>query len=1055
MTIASGREDGREAVRGLVAAFAANELYFRSRDYTETAARSQFVDALLSALGWDVHDAAGRGARRDVVVENMHRGDGEVAGDTSWDDDLDESDLAERSVVTSFPDYLVRLDLKNLYVVEAKKPSVNLHWKAPAFQAKSYAWSMRLPIAVLTDFEELRVFDARYRPEYERPEAGVVPHLDLRYDRYVAEWDRLWDLLSREGVAAGSLDAFVAAASPRGAQPVDRAFLSELATWRVAVASDLKSRNPDLDRWEIAEATQRLLDRVVFIRIMEDRGILGELLLRRYARRADSYRRLVAEFRQLDAVYNGQLFAEHFSERLDVSDAVFQRLVEALYYPRCPYRFDAIGSDLLGSIYERFLGQEITIDNRGQIDATDKPEVRHAGGVYYTPAWVVERIVATTLGPLVAGKTPRAVANLRILDPACGSGAFLLGAFQYLIRWHEHYYDEHPNETPGSHFVTSTGERRLTPDAKAQILANNLYGVDIDPQAVEVTQMSLYIAMLEGENSASLHAQQRLFQSAFLPKLDRNIRCGNSLIAPTDLPDDVLFGADELRRRVNAFDWHDDRLGFGAVFQSRRGFDAVIGNPPYTRIQVLRRYRPDEADTYQRRYASASEGSFDISMPFIERGMELLRPGGRLGYIVSRQFCETTSGEQLRRMLSAGRHVQEIVDFVDGRVFDGASAYTLLLFASSAASPAYRLTRVAPPPTGAGLSAAEAATSPFSALINASTLGSAEWTLDLPAEADLLDRLRNSHPTLGTVCGGVVFQGVVTGADYVFRLRDLGPLPGQNELRQVARRDTSVEGVIEARLLRPVLGGRSDIRRFATADESEVLLLPYERPPGEDRYSLLASTTLRREYPNAWQWLTTHRAELAERSGAWGEHDWWSFARRQNLELFDEPKILVPYMIDHLCAHHDTANHYFVNVTTGGYGIPAANVADPEFLAALLNSRLLSWILRRYSRAFRGGWFAARKANLIRLPIAETEVSTRRHICDLYQRCVTAKREIANTRSGGALDLAERALAAAVTRFDDAVDALYGLTREETALVLSGVGASVDDASASTDDEGA
>jgi hypothetical protein len=743
--------------------------------------------------------------------------------------------------------------------------------------------------------------------------------LDLRFDQYLDSWPQLWALLSRDAVLAGSLSQFTTGAPPKGAVAVDHSFLAELAQWRVVIADDLKDRNPDLDRWEIAEATQRILDRVVFTRVMEDRGVLHEAVLKRYARRTDSYRKLGPEFRKLDAVYNGQLFAPHFSEGLDMSDSVFQELVASMYFPS-PYRFDVIAVDLLGSIYERFLGQEITIDGHGAVQIEDKPEVRHAGGVYYTPQWVVDRIVEHVVGPLVDGKTPRAVANIKIVDPACGSGAFLLGAFGYLIGWYERYYDAHPEENPNGHFTTAAGERRLTADMKATILSNNLFGVDIDAQAVEVTQMSLYLALLEHENLATLEAQLRLFSTAYLPKLDHNIRWGNSLVASTDLPTSVLFGTDELRRRVNPFDWEDPKAGFGNIFAKRGGFDAVIGNPPYTRVQILKKYRPEETAAYQAKYASAAKGSFDISSPFVERGLELLRQGGRLGFIVSRQFCETAAGEPLRGMLSGGRHVQEIVDFGAGLVFDPVSAYTMILLAGKSPSRTWQLTRVPAPPGAAALHAAETMGSALAATLPANALSSAGWTLDLPAEAELVKRLVAAHPRLDEVYGAVIYQGVVTGADYVYRLLDLGS-SDDPALRRVARRDTGAEGLIEQELLRPVYAGRSDIHRFFAAAATEVLLLPYLRPRPDKAFSLITHTQLARR-PRARAWLRDHETELRGRAGDWNNENWWAYSPRQNLERFEEPKILVPYMIDHLCAHVDNSNHFFVNVTTGGYGIP-------------------------------------------------------------------------------------------------------------------------------------
>ncbi len=1024
--------EGRERVERLVNTFSANLSHYKSPDFPETAARNQFIDPLFEALGWDVADEGGAGPRRDVVVENRQRTEATAAGEEEWDDELTADELAGRSAETRFPDYVFRIDLRNRFVAEAKKPSVNLARKAPSFQAKSYAWTMRLPIAVLTDFEELRVFDARYRPHYDEPDAGLMPGFGLHFTQYLDSWPSIWGVLSREGVLAGALDGFISRHPARGAQPMDRSFLAELARWRERLAKDLYHRNPDLNHWEIAEATQRILDRVVFTRVMEDRGIVSEPLLRRHARLPDSYRRLAPEFRRLDAVYNGQLFAYHFSERLELSDEVFQMLVASMYFP-APYRFDVVAVDLLGSIYERFLGQEITASPRDGIKVEDKPEVRHAGGVYYTPRWVVERIVERTVGPLVEGKTPRAVANIKIVDPACGSGAFLLGAFHYLVTWHERYYDQHPEENANGHFVTAAGERRLTADTKATILANNIFGVDLDAQAVEVTQMSLYLALLQDENLATLQAQQRLFESAFLPKLDHNIRWGNSLLASDDLPDDVLFGSEELRRRVNPLDWWDSVGGFGEVFEKRGGFDAVIGNPPYTRVQVLRQFRPEEAAAYQAKYASASEGSFDIASPFIERGLELLRPNGRLSFIVSRQFCETAAGRPLREMLAGGRHVQEIVDFGAGLVFDPVSAYTLILVLGRSPSRSWRLTRVPSPPGPRALVAAEAEGSPLTATLPAADLGPGEWSLGVPAERDLLQRLSHAHPSLGDVSGNVVFQGVVTGADYIYRLRDLGPGP-QEGLRRVARRDAGTEGVVEEALLRPVLAGRSDIHRFHIAPAQEVLLVPYRRPRPHQPFVLMSRSDLAR-FPHAEAWLDRHADELRARAGEWTDHTWWAFSRRQNLERFEEPKILVPYMIDHLCAHLDERGYFFVNVTTGGYGIPIAGIEDPAYVAALLNSRLLSWALRRYSRAFRGGWFAARKGNLVRLPIAQPAEQRRAEVVESHDRCVATQAALSWAPEGNEKELAKRAHRDAVRRFDRLVEAVYGLDAAEVALI--------------------
>ena len=393
--------EGRDQVAGLVEKFTANRTFYKTAAYKETATRAQFIDPFFRALGWDVTDADGRGPSREVLLENLHRSEAELAGSEDWDEDLTAEELAERTAVLMFPDYVFRLDFIKKFVTEAKKPSVDLHSKVPTFQAKSYGWSMGVAVAVLTDFEAFRVFDARFKPAYGRPNDAILDDLDLTCDQYVAEWPRIWSLLSRDAVLGGSLDQLVA--PRRGTMAVDKSLVTELLRWRGELAQELLTRNPTLTRFDLAEATQRILDRLVFIRIMEDRGILGERLLRRHARLTDSYAHMVPVFHQLDVIYNGQIFAPHFSDQLTISDSVIQRIVSELQ-PPAPYRFDGLPTDVLGSIYERFLGQEIVVEG-SSATLEDKLEVRHAGGVYYTPRWVAEHIVDRVLSPLLAGKT--------------------------------------------------------------------------------------------------------------------------------------------------------------------------------------------------------------------------------------------------------------------------------------------------------------------------------------------------------------------------------------------------------------------------------------------------------------------------------------------------------------------------------------------------------------------------------------------------------------------------------------------------------------------------
>jgi type I restriction-modification system DNA methylase subunit len=1041
---AASRADGLARIEALVERFRANEAYYSSAAFDETSTREQFINGFFDALGWDVLDADGRGADRDVIFHLRLVDEAPAAGAAGWDEDLTEEELAARDPVTRIPDYTFRYEGVTRFFAEAKRAGHPIDARGPAFQVKSYAWSQRVRVGVLTSFRELRVFETITRPSYDNPRGGAIAGLSLRYDEYPENWDAIWDLLSREAVAAGSIEE--KARYRRGALRVDDAFLTELTTWREGLARDLLAQNPDLDRWELAEATQRILDRLIFLRVCEDRTLEQDVVLRRYARRADSYHELQNEMRRLDATYNGILFAPHFSERLEVSDNVIQRLIEGLYFPYSPYRFDVIGVDLLGSVYERFLGMEISLDGRGHVAIEEKPEVRHSGGVYYTPPWIVRRIVEGCLAPLLEGRTPRTADELRIVDPACGSGSFLLGALEYLIEWHETYYDQHPDVDADRHYPGADGRRRLTSDAKAAIVTRNLFGVDIDPQAVEVAQMSLYLKILEAETGASLHERPRLFPGPYLPSLTKNIRSGNSLLAPGDVPNQLLLD-ENLRHRINPFDWRDVDRGFGTIFEERGGFDAVIGNPPYTRVQVLTRDRTEEAELYLAKYATAEAG-YDIATLFVERGLSLLRPsrgrdqGGRLGYIITRTFCETDAARPLRQMLADGRHVNQIVDFGSGMVFDGAASYTVLLFLAGQPNRRYRLTRVPPPAIPASLAIAEAEPD-LIADLSADTLTGDAWDLLLPAEQTLLDRLAEDHPTLEAVSGDSIFQGVITGADAVFRASDEGPHPDDPNLRLIrpaALADDREPIPIEFDVLRAVIAGSVDLHRFRAEASTQWLIFPYERDDEEQRYRPVSASGFGRRYPLAYEWFLENEATLrARRSGEWNDETWIQFSRRQNLEKFAERKLLVPYMLQQLNAITDDTGAYFVNVTTGGYGVEIDRDygVTHEFVAALLNSELLSWILKRYSRAWRGDYFGARKGNLSRLPIVTPPTETQDAIVEAYRWCVTNAEQLDAAVSDHDKEMVGRIYDEAVARFDQLVYDAYGIDAHDVRRIRS------------------
>lgn len=713
--------------------------------YNETQLRREFLDPFFEALGWDVNNRQGYAeAYKDVIHEDAIR-----VGSS-----------------TKAPDYCFRVGGTRKFFLEAKRPAVNIAENSEAaFQLRRYAWSAGLPLSILSDFAELAVYDCRVKPARE-DRASTARTLYLTCEEYPARWDEIAALFSREAVLRGAFDRFAEETrGRRGTATVDAAFLEEIERWRELLAKRLALRNRELSTRDLNFAVQRTIDRIIFLRICEDRGIESQDQLRGLLEGADVYARLCQLFYRADERYNSGLF--HFQQergrteapdewtlRLSIDDATLRDIIRSLYYPN-PYEFSVLPADILGQVYERFLGKVIRLTPSRQAKVEEKPEVRKAGGVYYTPTYVVNYIVANAIGTLVLDKSPKQVSRLRVLDPACGSGSFLIGAYQYLLDWHRDWYVA---DGPAKHrrklYEGAGGEWRLATAEKRRILLNNVYGVDIDPQAVEVTKLSLLLKVLEGENEQTLASQLRMFHERALPDLGSNIKSGNSLIASDFYDGRQLTMLDEDEQyRVNVFDWESE---FPDILRAG-GFDAVVGNPPYGMVsdQTLREY-------FESRYET-TEGRFDNYELFIERGIKLCRTKGLLGLIVPSPLLSNLYARKLRRFL-LGKSIREISNFgMD--VFSDPTIHTCIIVVANEA------------PNGGSevmvrkqITAVEQLRGSYDYALPQPRLGSSEGaTFDIffdPSVAGLAEKLAATSVPLGDIC--FIRQCIKTGNDEVY-----------------------------------------------------------------------------------------------------------------------------------------------------------------------------------------------------------------------------------------------------------------------------------------------
>ena len=468
----------------------------------ETTIRTRFIDILFTYLNWDIYNTKRLPLTEQYVYEEERINVNGNKKRTDYTFCQGNGGIGNRA-----------------FFVEAKAPKVNIEKEFdPAFQVRRYGWSAGLYISVLTSFEQFAIYNTKNI----QPKPGDIPskgRLDyFIYTDYVDRFDELWELFEFNNVQKGSILAYarkkgiISDIYIKGENTVDDAFLLQIEEWRKVLAKEIVLRKQNQymsnDKEKLNYAVQKIIDRIIFLRIIEDRGLEPDETL---LKASSNYTTLRELFYYADAKYNSGLF--HFTAEFDrgipdtitkdlyIYDGIVRDIIEPLYQDN-PYAFDVMPAYILGSVYERFLGKEIDLSNKN-VKIDDKPAVRKAGGVYYTPEYIVKYIVENTI--------PKK-SNIKILDPSCGSGSFLLVAYQYML---DYYQRKNPNAN-------------LTLQERKHILLEHIYGVDIDEQAVEVTKLSLLLKVLEGVTKAEVSGLKK--REHALPSLHNNIKCGNSLL---------------------------------------------------------------------------------------------------------------------------------------------------------------------------------------------------------------------------------------------------------------------------------------------------------------------------------------------------------------------------------------------------------------------------------------------------------------------------------------------------------------------------------------------
>lgn len=977
------KETALNNITKLVDRFDEQFISYKNQSYNETLTRRDFIDPFFKALGWDMDNENGYAeAYREVIHE----------------------DRVKISGYMKAPDYSFRLvGGKRLFFVEAKKPSVFVKGEIlPAYQVRRYGWSAKLPISIITDFEEFSIYDCTKKPD-PNDSASVARTNYFTFKEYVKEFDFLWDTFSKEKVLKGSFDKFIQGSKgKKGTATVDKEFLLSLDKWRTVLAKAISKDNKNLNEDEINFAVQQFIDRIIFLRIAEDRsvepyGSLKETI----GKENDTYKNLFRLFISADEKYNSGIFdfkKDKISEFLNIDDKVIKTIISELYYPESPYEFSVLSVEILGSAYEQFLGKQIRVSDSHRVTIEDKPEVRKAGGVYYTPQYIVEYIVNNTVGKLIENKSPKEISKIKIVDPACGSGSFLLGAYQCLLDFHKDYYSQNGKIKSSGKDTTLTPEGNLTTSEKKRILTNNIFGVDIDTNAVEVTKLSLLLKCMEGETDASIATQTKIWNERVLPNIDNNIKSGNSLI-DTDFYDGALDFGDE--KKVKPFNW---QKSFPEVFE-QGGFDSVIGNPPYVRQESLGLQK----EYFQKKY-KVFHSMADLYSYFIEKGMSLLNSNGIFGIIVANKWMRSSYGEPLRKWIKKNKYIKEIIDFGDLQVFQGATTYPCILICEvNSISQRIVVTNI----KTLKFIKLEKYVEEHKTQIEINSLDDLGWNLASDSEQKLLQKLNNSSIPLIVYVNKKLFYGIKTALNEAFVIDE----ETKNKLVKEDKRSLEI--------VQPFLGGK-DIKRFQTPESNKYLIL---FPKG--------FTNEKGKNPkNGWQWLTENYPALANHLKRFevlgkkrqdkGDY-WWELRACDYYQEFEKPKIMLPDIALKMQATFDTKNFYCVNTA---YIIPV----DDKFLLGVLNSNLIQYFYLSISSSIRGGYLRFIRQYLENIPI-RTDEKFHSEIVNFVEQLLTLNKEKQNTKLQSKIEQIQSRIEYCEDKMNQALYKLYGLTEEEIRIV--------------------
>lgn len=914
-------------IKQLIEKYQSDRDYYLTNKYNEALLRNDFLDPFFELLGWDIKNNTGKPTNEREVI-------------------LEEALKANASENSKKPDYTFRLFSERKFFLEAKKPFVKIETdNETAKQVRRYGFTAKLKISVLSNFEHLIIYDTSVKVEKEDTfQKRLIKK--YHYTEYESSFDEIKRLLGKNTVYSGAFDnEWRKIENKINQYSIDNLFLKQINEWRKALGSEIQQHEPQMDEHQLNDVVQSYLNRVLFLRVCEDRNLEDYQTLLNFAN-ANNFNALIKKFQEADRHYNSGLFDQLLKDKIIKNiSSIFWTIIKQLYYPESPYSFSVFSSDVLGSIYEIFLSEKITAQN-GTIELVKKPE-NIDRDIVTTPTFIIKDILKNTVLPKCKDKTDKEILQLKFADIACGSGAFLLELFQLL---NDILVDYYLKNDKSKLIQTNVNTYKLPFEIKRKVLMNCIYGVDKDYNAVEATKFGLLLKLLESEDANSTSKTKPV-----LPDLSENIFFGNSLLNPKQVEK-------ENQIEINPFDF------------SKLRFDVIVGNPPYMKSEDMKNITPLELPLYKANYTTAYK-QFDKYFLFLEQGLNLLTDDGILGYIVPSKFTKVGAGKKLRELLTEKEYLHSIVSLGANQVFADKTTYTCLLILNKKPQKTFQYAEIK---SLNSWKVREPEAVKFASK-KTEELDSDVWILVPPELTGTYTKIVSQSVKLVDLVGDDnIFNGIQTSANdiYIFT-------PTKEKKKHYFFSKRGVEFKIEKEITKPYFqtsSGEDNLNTYRTFKPNARVIYPYT--PTKTGVDVIPLPNIKKQFPFAYDYLQKHKAILNNpkrdiKPEPQTKNEWHRYGRHQSLDSCGLPqKIIVGVLSVGDKYSIDIHGTLISSGGTAGYcvvAVPDNSEYSIYYIQAILNSKYLEWFSALYGEVFRGGYIARGTKVLKNLPIRKID----------------------------------------------------------------------------------